>query len=122
MGLFKIKRKKDLEFSEYNLPKGKVKKGDKLLTSYDLMLYFTIENTSDEELFKVCDSLLVGKPVLANFDKIEPNEANRMLSFISGVIYAKDGEIYKISDKLFLFGRKEDYEDGSLYQYIEDTK
>lgn len=45
-----------------------------------------------------------------------------MLPFISGVVYAKEGEVYKLDEKLFLFGRKEEFEDGSLYQYVEDTK
>lgn len=122
MGLFGKKKKNDLKFSEYNLPKGKGKKGDKLLTAYDMMKYHTVEEETDTELFAICDMILSGKPVLANFDKIDIAAANRMLAFVSGVVYATNGEIYKISDRLFMFARKEEYEDGSLYQYIEDTK
>ncbi|MDD2258971.1 MAG: cell division protein SepF [Bacilli bacterium] len=117
-----MKKKKDLKFSEYNIPKYKGKKREKLLTSYDLMKYFTVEFGSEDELFQIANYILSGNPVLANFNDVQVDKANDMLAFISGVIYAKDGETHKISDKLFLFGRKEDYEDGSLLQYIEDTK
>jgi len=45
-----------------------------------------------------------------------------MLAFISGVIYATDGRSLKIQSRLFLFGRKEEFVDGTLYQYYEDLK
>ena len=123
MGLFgKKKRKQKLQFSEYTPPKSKQKKGEKLLTSYDTMKYFTVHTDTEDELFKICDTLLDGKAILANFDQLNPTAANRMLSFISGVVYAKSGEIYQISERIFLFARKEEFEDGSLYQYIEDTR
>lgn len=81
-----------------------------------------VTDNSQETLFKICDTILAGKAVLANFDKLDARDANDMLAFISGVVYAKHGEVYKLDQKLFLFGRKEEYEDGSLYQYVEDTK
>jgi|SRR5690554_700326 FtsZ-interacting cell division protein YlmF len=123
MGFFKRKRKKlnKIEFTEYNNNK-KSKKRSSLLTAFDRMEYSIVAEASQEELFKICDTILSGKAVLANFDKVDPVKANEMLSFISGVVYAKEGEIYKLDDKLFLFGRKEEFEDGSLYSYVEDTK
>ena len=66
--------------------------------------------------------ILDGFPVLAQFDKVSLDEANRMLSFISGVVYATDGRIMKLDSRLFLMARKEEFEDGSLYQYYEDNK
>lgn len=93
-----------------------------LLTSFDRMEYFIIQEKSNEEMFKLCDTILGGKPVLANFDKLPVADCNYMLSFISGVVYACDGETLKLGNKLFLFARKEEYEDGSLRQYVEDIK
>lgn len=119
------RRNKKIEFSEYN-PKDKkgVRRNLKggLLTTFDRMEYFIIQDNSEEEMFKICDTILGGRAVLANFDKLEDNDANEMLLFISGVIYATEGKIFKLDSRLFLFGRKEEYEDGSLLQYIEDTK
>lgn len=124
MGIFNKKKEKlnKVEFTEYNNHKSKVKRKSSLLTSFDRMEYSIVTEYTQEVLMKICDTVLSGKAVLANFDKISPNDANEMLSFISGVVYAKEGEIYKLDEKLFLFGRKEEFEDGSLYSYVEDTK
>ncbi|MCK9536647.1 MAG: cell division protein SepF [Bacilli bacterium] len=125
MGFLKKKKTKrnKIEFSEYNKHKAKGGKNyTSLLTSFDRMEYQIVTEDSKETLLKICDIILSGRAVLANFDKIDTEAANEMLSFISGVVYAKEGEIYKLDKKLFLFGRKEEFEDGSLYQYVEDTK
>lgn len=125
MGIFKKKKEKlnKVEFTDYNNHKSKSnKRRSSLLTSFDRMEYSIVTEHSNDVLLKICDTVLSGKAVLANFDKIDAEGANEMLSFISGVVYAKEGEIYKLDDKLFLFGRKEEFEDGSLYSYVEDTK
>lgn len=119
MGLFrKNKINNNLEFTEYN----KNDKSRGLLTSFDQMEYFIMQEKSDEEMFKLCDTILSGKAVLANFDKVSSNDCNYMLSFISGVVYARGGEAITLGPKLFLFAGKEEYEDGSLLQYVEDIK
>jgi len=123
MGFLKKNKTNKMEFTEYNNYKAKGGKNrSSLLTSFDRMEYSIVSANTQEALLKICDTILSGKAVLANFDKIDPADANDMLSFISGVVYAKEGEIYKLDEKLFLFGRKDEFEDGSLYQYVEDTK
>lgn len=102
--------------------KNDLNRNKQLLTAFDRMEYFIVANRSNEELFKICDTILGGKPVLANFDRIDIKDCNYMLAFISGVVYASDGETIQVGDKLFLFARKEEYEDGSLRQYVEDIK
>lgn len=114
MGLFK-KKKETYQFSTYN------QSNQAKVTSFDRLKVVTITNNKDETLFDLCDLVLDGFPVLANFDKIETQDANKMLSFISGVVYATDGKIIKFQPKLFLMGIKEVFEDGSLYQYYEDS-
>lgn len=118
MGLFKKNKKKDKKNDLY----GENLKQRSALTSFDNMAYIIVRNNSDDQLFEICDTILSGKAVLANFNKISSSDANMMLSFISGVLYALDGEYHQIEVKLFLFGRKEEFEDGSLYQYVEDSK
>ena len=119
MGIFSKKKiKSKLEFSEYN----KTDKSKGLLTSFDLMEYFIIQERSDEEMFRLCDTILKGRAVLANFDKVNNADINYMLAFISGVVYARGGEAITLGPKLFLFGGKEEFEDGSLFQYVEDIK
>lgn len=92
------------------------------ITAFDNMAYIIVSDNSDEQLLNICDTILNGKAVLANFNKISTTDANSMLSFIAGAIYAIDGQCFQIESKLFLFARKEELEDGSLYQYVEDTK
>ena len=92
------------------------------LTAFDNMAYIIVTNNSDEQLQEICDTILGGRAVLANFNKISSNDANSMLAFIAGVIYALDGDHFQIESKLFLFARQEELQDGSLLQYIEDTK
>lgn len=122
MCFFRKKRKlKKVEFSEY-LNKNKTRKSSSLITSFDRMDYTIVVEADDETLYKICDVILSGRAVLANFAKVKIKEANDMLMFISGVVYATDGEVKRVDDKLFLFGRKEEFEDGSLYSYIDDTK
>ena len=118
MGLFKKKNKTN-DYTGYKNSKGRQAP---TLTSFDNMTYVIVRDSSDKQLLEICDTVLGGKAVLANFNKISPTDANMMLAFISGVVYAKDGVIEKIESKLFLFGRKEEFEYGSFYQYIEDSK
>ncbi len=114
MRFFSRKNKKR-QSSEFN-------HGNGLMTSFDKMVYFVVESRKDEELLRLCDTIIASKPVLANFDKLTPDDCNYMLAFISGVIYACDGETIRLGERLFLFARKEEYEDGSLRQYVEDIK
>ncbi len=119
MGLFK-KNDKNLKFNDY----GKTERGKNrgLLTSFDQMEYFVFQERNEEEMLRLCDALLNKKAVLANFDKVNAADCNYMLSFISGIVYARKGESVKLGSRLFLFAGKEEFEDGSLYQYIEDIK
>lgn len=118
MGLFKRKSEK-YKISSYD--QNQVKNQSRM-TAFDKIKYESVKDNSDETLFNLCDLILEGYPVLAQFDKITLDEANRMLSFISGVVYATDGRIMKLDSRLFLMARKEEFEDGSLFQYYEDNK
>lgn len=118
MGLFRKKKRSNFEINEFN--KEKVRG---LLTSFDKMEYFVFSERSDDKMFELCQMILNHKPVLANFDKVQSNaDCNYMLAFISGVVYARDGQAIQVGPKLFLFGGKEEFEDGSLFQYVEDIK
>lgn len=118
MGIFRKKNTNNLPINEFN--KDKVRG---LLTSFDKMEYFVFSERSDEKMFELCNMLLKNKPVLANFDKVSnAADCNYMLSFISGVVFARKGHAIQVGPKLFLFGGKEEFEDGSLFQYVEDIK
>lgn len=113
--MFKKRRVKTIRFDE------SIRRGN-TLTAYDKIFHIAVNGTEQEELLKICDTIISGIAVLASFDKVTTEDANYMLSFISGVVYAMGGEIFKIDNKLFLFGSKEAYDDGSLRQYVEESK
>lgn len=92
----------------------------KLMSSFDLMEYFIVKDRTNETVLGLCDTILSGKPVLANFDKLSPSDCNYILAFMSGVIYATQGEVVPVGDRLYLFARKEEFEDGTLREYVED--
>lgn len=102
--------------------KEKLKKLKKqtMISSFDKMRAETV--TSREQLLDLCDTIINGHALLANFEKMDVDEANYMLTFISGVVYALKGEIHKTGPKTFLFASEEEYADGTLHQYIEDIK
>lgn len=111
MGLFRKKDKDNKNVESHSR---------KLMSSFDLMEYFIVKDKSNETIYNLCDTILAGKPVLANFDKLPPSDCNYILAFMSGVIYATDGEVITVGERLYLFARKEEFEDGTLREYVED--
>ena len=76
----------------------------------------------DIDIFKVADKLLYGTPVIMNFEDFDDIESNKVITFLSGIAYAIDGEIEQIQSKIFLFASKEDYKDGSLRKFVKEYK
>lgn len=77
---------------------------------------------NDIDVLKTADKLLEGRPLIVNFEEFDKIEANKILTFLSGVIYALDGEIEQIQERIFLFATKEDYKDGSLRKFVREHK
>ena len=68
------------------------------------------------------DSLLKGIPLCLGFGELDIDEANKIIAFLSGVVYAIDGVAKKINDNAFLFARKEEFLDGSLNEFLKNLK
>ena len=43
------------------------------------------------------------KPVLVNLEETEPEQAKRIIDFLSGATYAVDGNMQKVSQQIFVF-------------------
>ena len=119
MGLFK-KKKKNTKYVDYQYSKNG--KNAPTITAFDNMHYFLVKDCSDDHLQEMCDVCLNGRAVLANFSKISPTDANLMLAFISGVVYARDGKVFQLESKLFLFAKGEELMDGSILKFVEDSQ
>ncbi|PYG89896.1 cell division inhibitor SepF [Ruminiclostridium sufflavum DSM 19573] len=50
----------------------------------------------------ICDHLKGNKPVVINLEGIEKHDAQRIIDFLSGAIYALDGSIQKVSCDIFV--------------------
>ena len=57
---------------------------------------------SYSEVQKLIDYLRNGETVMLNLDGISDNEAQRMLDFASGAVYALSGSIQRVSGNIFL--------------------
>lgn len=58
------------------------------------------ENYEDAQ--EICDHLKNKKPVVINLENIERELAQRIIDFLSGSIYALDGNIQKVTNGIFL--------------------
>lgn len=50
----------------------------------------------------ICDHLKNKKPVIVNLEDLEKESAQRIIDFLSGAVYALDGNIQKISSGIFV--------------------
>lgn len=57
---------------------------------------------SFEDTQDICDHLKNKKPVVVNVEDIETEQARRIIDFLSGSIYALDGNIQKVSSNIFI--------------------
>lgn len=74
------------------------------------------------DVMKLANKLLKGVPLIVNYEDYDEIEANKVITFLSGVIYAIDGEIEVIQPTVFLFATKLNYKDGSLRKFVKEYK
>lgn len=58
-------------------------------------------NTFDDAQ-DICDHLKSKKPIVINLEGIEKSDAQRIIDFLSGAVYALDGSIQKVSSDIFV--------------------
>lgn len=51
---------------------------------------------------EIADHLKAKKPVVINLENVETTVARRIIDFLTGAVYAVDGSIQKIADRIFL--------------------
>lgn len=95
-----------------------------LVNSFDLLHQAVLTENSNpfEQMLELADILLDGRPVLAVFSELkDEKQATHVLAFLSGIVYAKSGNVYTISNETYLFATEEALKDGSLKQYIDEV-
>jgi len=79
-----------------------------------------LSDTTNHTLNSLASNLINGHPLIIDFSKIEREDANRALAFLSGVAFTLDGNVSNIKDMIFLFTDKNSFADGTLRSYIKD--
>ncbi|MFV0558456.1 MAG: cell division protein SepF [Enterococcus sp.] len=54
------------------------------------------------EAMKIAKHIISGESVLINFHLIEEEQARRIVDFLTGTVYAQDGDIKRVGDEIFL--------------------
>jgi cell division inhibitor SepF len=62
----------------------------------------TVEPRAFSEAQSIADKFKAGSPVIMNLTATEPELSKRLLDFASGLTYAMDGGLQKVSDKVFM--------------------
>lgn len=70
----------------------------------------------------LADHLKNRRPVILNLEKLEMEEAKRILDFISGVTYAINGYTRKISNQIFLFAPNNVDISGDVIPHASEAK
>lgn len=67
----------------------------------------------------VAQNLLQNKAVVINFSRMEDSSAKRIVDFITGTVYALNGEIQRIGDKIFLATPPKFVTDGKISELVD---
>lgn len=62
----------------------------------------------------IATRLLAGQAAVVNFQRIDDEQAHRVVDFLSGVVFAVDGEIQRIGEQIFLCTPHDFEVEGSL--------
>ena len=107
MGIFKKKQNKDVI-------------EEKVVSTYDKIIFEKLSTDDDHYLTNLADQMIDGSPLILNFDMLDVDQANKVIAFFSGVVYALTGEIVHIQEKVFLFANKDVYKDGTIEGFLKE--
>lgn len=104
MGLFSKKKQTEIE----------------ILTA-ERILMEQLRNDDDSYITKLAKQMMEGAPLILNFDQLHVDRANKVIAFISGVVFAISGQIVEINETTYLFGNKDLYTDGSVEEWLRNN-
>ncbi|QWC00657.1 cell division protein SepF [Mycoplasmatota bacterium] len=76
----------------------------------------------NKSIYKYAELIMHREPIVLNFTDALISEANEVLIFLSGVLYACDGEIVKIQDKIYLMAQKSDLLGPTLRRFVDEYR
>ncbi len=81
-----------------------------------------IKVNDNKDVYKYAEIIMHRMPIVLNFTDCLISEANEVLMFLTGVLYACDGEIVKIKDKIYLMAQKSDLLGPTLSRFINEYR
>ena len=96
--------------------------GESLSTAFDRVIFVSLSTDEDAYITSLATELIDGHPLVLNFEELQPDPANKIMAFLSGVVFTLEGEIIQINKKVFLFARQQEFKDGTLKQFIDEYK
>ncbi|MGI6782140.1 MAG: cell division protein SepF [Acholeplasmataceae bacterium] len=88
-----------------------------------IVSFIQLENSTDETLTKIGEDIKKGIPHILNFELLEIDEANKAMAFLSGVVFAIEGEIYVFrSGNHYMFADNKVYQDGTMEELIREIE
>jgi len=102
------------------MKKDTIKNAKSPLSSFQLLERIIVRD--DNQLLDIANLLKDQRPVLCSFELIDVKVANKMIGFLSGVVYALDGITSFTDEKTILFAPKSTLEDGTLKQFIKERR
>jgi len=98
----------------------KKKKIEATNVDFDDLKFYRV--TDSKAIYDYAEQIMHRYPIVLNFTDCLISEANEVLMFLSGVLYACDGEIVQIQDKIYLLAQKSDLLGPTLTKFINDYK
>jgi cell division inhibitor SepF len=80
------------------------------------------EPRSYEEAQQIADHLRSRRPVIINLQRVRPDQAVRIVDFISGTVYALNGNIAKIGPNIFMCTPDSVEIQGSITEMLDEEK
>lgn len=80
-----------------------------------------IKPHSFEDSQEICNMLLANRPVIVNLEGFDPDDAQRIMDFISGCIYSINGKYHQISKYIFIFSPENVDISGDSLNYDGNT-
>ncbi len=88
--------------------------------AFDDIKFFRV--TDSKGIYDYAEMIMHRYPIVLNFTDCLISEANEVLMFLTGVLYACDGEIVKIQDKIYVMAQKTDLNGPTLTKFINDYR
>ncbi len=89
-------------------------------TMFEKIVFDNLESDNDNNLTSLADKMMNGNPLIINLELLDIDQANKVVAFLSGVIYAINGEIVNVKEKVFMFANSEVYQDGTIEEFLKE--